>query len=168
MIKISTSLCGGLLILGLYSCSMIKAYKAVQSATLNQKNFNVEMPIDYPVSHIVLHVGLNGSKNNYEFVFDTGAGGTVISQNLADKLGLKVVSTLSVKDGQGITTQKKVVMIPELDVSGLKFYNVGAIVSDYGPSSAINCIAKDGIIGVNIISKCNWTVNYERQTLTAT
>ncbi len=153
---------------GLFGCKMIKAVKTVQSATLKQKNFNVTIPVDYPLSHIVLNVGINGSAKKYEFIFDTGAGGTVISQKLADMLGLKVVSSIKVTDGQGTANEKKIVLIPELDINELKFYNVGAIVTDYGQNSAISCLASDGIIGVNVISKCNWTMDYKEQKLTAT
>ena len=39
---------------------------------------------------------------------------------------------------------------------------------DFGPKAAFNCVAKDGIIGANVISKCNWKVDFGEQTLTAT
>ncbi len=168
MIKTNTYFLAILLMTGLCGCKMMKIVKTIQSATLNQKQFNIAMPFDYPVSHILLHIGVNGSPQKYEFIFDSGAGITVISQTLADNLGLKTVNTIPVKDGQGTTVQKKLVIIPELDLNGLKFYNVGAVVSDFGPNSAINCLGKDGIIGVNVISKCNWTVDFPLQTLTAT
>jgi len=159
----------GFLLLIFEGCSTIKAIKILNSATLyNPKNFSYTIPFDRKFTLIHLQASINGSQKKADFIFDTGAGVTVISKHFADSLNLPIQSTFSVKDVHGNISKNNVVLIPSLEVNGLVFKNVGAVVAEFGPNSALNCIGKDGIIGVNIISKCNWIVDYEKNTFKAT
>ena len=149
-------------------CEQIKSVRTLGSSEFTAKNFKTEIPFETRLGLIAIKVGLNGSKDDYDFVFDTGAGASMISKRVADSLKLEKKGEINVSDALGHTTKNVVVAIKELDINGLKFYNWGAIVSDVGKYSPIKCVGKDGIIGVNILADCNWVVNYDKKTLTAT
>jgi|GEM_PF-5761138 len=152
----------------LSGCTAVKSVVTFSLITFKAKNFKTEIPFNQLYSLIQLKAGLNGSNDRYDFVFDTGAGATAISKKIADSLKLKKIGEITVRDALGNKKVNDVVRIPELDMNGLKFYDLGAVVEEFGKYSPVNCIGKDGIIGVNIISCCNWTIDYQNKKLTAT
>jgi hypothetical protein len=152
----------------LTDCKTISNVIVLGKSTFNAKNFKNEIPFESRVGLIAIKIGLNGSKDDYDFVFDSGAGASVISKRVADSLKLEVKGQIKVGDALGNVSTNDVVLIKELDINGLKFYNWGAVVSEFGKFSPINCVGKDGIIGVNIMANCNWIVNYDKNTLIAT
>ena len=149
-------------------CNLLKMLKTIQSGKVNERHFRHIIPFERKFILIDVKAGLDHSGGKYNFIFDSGAGVSVISRKLADSLGLHIVSHMRITDSHGTKSKYDLVIIPEMDLNGLTFYNVGAVIADFGPYSAINCIGKDGIIGSNIIAKCNWTVDFENQTFTAT
>ena len=141
--------------------------RILRSATFQEKHYEQIIPFERKFKFINVKVGINGNPHKFDFMFDSGADGSVISKRIADSLGLKTVGIIHLRDLHK-TSDKSLVIIPELDINGLKFYNIGAVVVDFGPNMAFNCVAQDGIIGANVISKCNWMVDFGEQILTAT
>ena len=150
----------------LSDCKTIKIMKVLTHTTFSEKHFKKEIPFQRIARLIAVKAGLNGGLDKYDFIFDTGAGTTVISKKIADSLVLKKVGKLNVKDSRGNSQVYELVLVKELDMNGLKFYNFGAVIADFGKNSILGCI--DGIIGVNLIAVCNWTVDYQNNTITAT
>jgi hypothetical protein len=143
-------------------CSAVKTLrvvKALRGGSSGQKDFHVVFPYTEKLGLRTLPVKLNGSNTTYSFIFDTGAGATVISGTLAKELNLKKVGSIGVTDALGQSHKQDVVMIEELHVGGLVFHHIGAVVMDYDTLSVIPCIGKDGILGINVISLANWTVD---------
>jgi len=152
----------------LSECKPLKNAQTSSKGDLVQKKFKTEIPFERASQLIKINVGLNSSKEKHDFIFDTGAGTTVVSKKLADLLGLKKISDITVKDALGNASQQDIVNIDSLDINGHKFYNINAVVVEFGKYSPVNCLGTDGIIGANVLSKCNWTVDYQRKILTAT
>jgi hypothetical protein len=152
----------------LTDCKTIRGLATLSTVNFSEKNFKTVIPFETRSDLIRIKVGLNGSADKYNFVFDTGAGGSVISKKLADSLHLEVKGEISVNDALGNNSKLQVVRIRELDINGIKYFDLGAVVSNFEQNPALKCIAGDGIIGVNIITNCNWIVDYQKKTITAT
>ncbi len=109
-------------------------------------------------------------KNNrtYRFLWDTGAAATVINREVANELGLKTISSMKVVDSRKTSRRQGIVNLGKVEIAGVKFKNIAAFVIDFPEESVISCYADGGIIGANIISRCNWTIDYQTQQLTFT
>jgi predicted aspartyl protease len=144
------------------SCSAIKTlriFKSLHSGSVTQKDFHVIIPYTEKLGLRALPVKLNGSETTYSFIFDTGAGATVVSDKLVKELNLKKIGAIQVTDSRGQGRKQEFVVIEELNIGGIIFHNIGAVVMDYDSLSVIPCIGKDGILGINAISLASWTVD---------
>lgn len=54
-------------------------------------------------------------------------------------------------------------VIDELNIGGVIFHNIGAVVMAYDSVSIIPCVGRDGILGINAISLVSWTVDNARK-----
>src|SRR5262249_25802978 len=67
-----------------------------------------EMPLTLYGNKPVVEVKING-QGPYSFFLDTGAGGTVLDQSLADELKLQIVGTMKIgdpADPQGVEAKR--------------------------------------------------------------
>lgn len=108
---------------------------------------------------------VNVSLGNKEYVFliDTGAP-TVISTEIYDFLNLKPKFTQNVTDSNNKKSKQIFTTIPEMNVQGVNFYNIGCIVLDL-KEQEFKCYGVDGIIGANQMAKAHWLFNYKEQTV---
>jgi predicted aspartyl protease len=115
---------------------------------------------------ILLETMVNG-KGPFRFVLDTGAGGTIISPELAKKLDIKSEKRdgeRAVGAGGNLDIQfgsLKSLAIGETQVKNL---NVG-IMDLTGISKAIETDI-DGIVGYNFLTKFRVTIDYPKSTVT--
>jgi len=103
----------------------------------------------------------------YRFIFDTGAQTTVISKELSELPAFKRKGGISVKDAQQHTDKLLVGAISEMDMGGIKYTNVGTIVNDFNQNEQFRCLGIDGILGMNVIALNNWTIDYDKMTITS-
>jgi predicted aspartyl protease len=100
---------------------------------------------------------------SFEAVFDTGAGKTVISENLANYLGLNNLPaidkpTLSTASG---SIKAKVVLAPVIRLFGQEFRNIEVAIVKL-PSN----IMVSGLIGINLMYLMNdFCINFKTKTI---
>lgn len=147
-----------LLLLLLSSCGLI------QSTALRHK-YEVSMstdpvldtiPVVRKLNLMVVPVYINGHPEPLQFIFDTGANVTVVSQRTADRIGLQSDKTLRVGDSQGQSSRIPLVEIDSLRLGNGIYHEIRTVLVDFPEGSVIDCIAPDGILGYSIIRKLQW------------
>lgn len=97
-----------------------------------------------------------------DFIVDTGAGNTVISGNLAKKLGISInrCDEVLCQVADGRTVRGKQVNIREVRVGGAKVYNVRAVVLDSGDMGN-----SPGLLGMSFLDNFIFKVDSEKELL---
>lgn len=147
------------------SCNMVKHIYYLNRAEANKANFYAEIPFVERYGLIVVKAGINGSKKNYEFIFDTGATMSIISKELMNKYGIEKCYSYSIRDSHNNTSKHDYVLIEHLGAGGIHFNEVLAGVIAYPKESGIRCIAADGIIGANVMNGYYWKVDYRKNKI---
>ncbi|MDR2286466.1 MAG: retroviral-like aspartic protease family protein [Prevotellaceae bacterium] len=110
-----------------------------------QTNYYIEIPYQNINRKIVIEVILNGKTR--KFLVDTGAPLT-ITENLFKEMKLPVLRNESLKDANGIEDSAKVVSLSGLNIGGVIFNAVPAIVKN---TDFFSCWGIDGVIGSNLL-----------------
>lgn len=149
-----------------FSCNLIKSAHTLALAHINTLNGKAVIPYEKYLSLIIINISIKGKP--YRFIFDTGAGATVISTELAKETGFKQSGSISVSDVQK-TSQKLIVgMVDTMRAGNIIYANVGVLVNDFTKNPTLSCIGIDGILGINMIRQNNWVIDYEHTQLVAT
>lgn len=101
-------------------------------------------------------------KVNVELIVDTGATDTVISSNLAKKLGISLNKGRNVlcQVADGRTVNARQINIREVRVGGARVYNVQAVVLDSGELGE-----NPGLLGMSFLNNFVFQVDAEKQLL---
>lgn len=154
-----------ILIFGLSSCSYFKNVGLLTGVEIKREDYVQTLPFEWRKDLIVVKAYLNDDTTAREFIFDTGAFNSKVEAQLAESLGLEVVTEKENSTAQGITRKIEVVRVDSLRLGETVVYDVGAGKVNYGKTSASPCIAGSGIIGANIIKLAHWKIDYEKQLL---
>ena len=149
----------------LSGCSTMKAFKYIKSGTVSRSAFKTEVAFEMRFGLIILKVMIHGKE--YSFILDTGAP-TVISNELAQELGIKPAGKGKARDSQGASSSLGFAAIDSIGIGDLQFLNTGAAIADLHQSSEIACFHVDGLIGANLMRKAVWQFDYERHIITIT
>ena len=141
--------------------------RLIQRASVQTKSFKQTIPCETSKRLLIVNMKLPNNRT-YRFIWDTGADATVISQKLANELGLKAATQMIVVGARKKEQKQDIVNLKQVEIGSVKFKNIAAFVIDFPEESAISCVADGGIIGANLISKCNWIIDYEKRQLTLT
>jgi predicted aspartyl protease len=158
-----------LLILGISSCSFVggNSYSSLREKSgLASSSFNKEQAFRFDLHIITIPVEINGK--TYEFIFDTGAGNTIVSRQVAQELGLETKTSIHTRDSKNNKQMMDVTLIDTISIAGVNFSNISANIVDWPDFSAVECLGKDGLIGNNLIRHCNWIVDYDKKVLKLT
>lgn len=147
------------------SCSYYKNVRLLTGGSLRRKDFVQEIPFKYRKGIIVIEAKINGDTTSREFIFDTGAFNSKIVKELANSLGLATVTTKENSTAQGNICTIEVARIDSIRLGETTFYNIGAGKLEYAQGSASPCIARDGLIGANLIKLAHWQIDYARQVI---
>jgi predicted aspartyl protease len=141
-------------------------HKIVSQGKIQNADFTSSVPFDYKMNGIiVLKVKINGSDEEYEFIYDTGASVSMISREMADALDIKRSTRSTTIDSQKNKKKNDFVVLNDVTIGNVTFSEIAAGIIDYPKESIFRCIAKDGIIGANIIRKANWQVDFHNNIL---
>ncbi|MBS1646741.1 MAG: clan AA aspartic protease [Bacteroidetes bacterium] len=122
------------------------------------------LPYEDVFRTIVLTVKIKGQP--YRFIFDTGAGGTVISKELAKALNLETEGGIATSDAHGIVQKLSVGYIDTMFLGKIAYTHVGVLVSDFNKGAIFSCFKNiDGILGTNVIKLNNWQINFDSATV---
>lgn len=109
---------------------------------------------------------------NMYYILDTGISHTALSQTLFNgqrAMALEHTATAEYVDLHGRSQPVLVGTLPEFSLGGYSFNNARVIVTDFS-----HLIAREnqhvigGVIGMDIIKRCNWIINYHDKTITLT
>ena len=150
------ALAGAILIPGLSPMPCVKAQ--LNESTRNE-GLLAEIPFQLYGNVIVMELSVDES-TPLNFIFDTGAGGTIISASTADSLGIVGDETVSRQGGTGMASvelsTKHIV-----DVGDLSFLSVTLGIAELGHIEKRLGMQIDGAIGWEVLSQYAVRVNYD-------
>ncbi|WP_027672305.1 aspartyl protease family protein [Rheinheimera baltica] len=121
------------------------------------------LTFDYKKDLIIVQATV-GAKPG-QFLLDTAAFDSKIERSFATALSLNPVTTKKVTTAQGVDGEVSVTQIPEFVLGQAKFTKTSAGILTFGDTSATQCIAPQGLIGANLMSRGYWKIDYQAQTL---
>lgn len=110
-------------------------------------------------------ININGIERN--FIFDTGAH-TIIDKNLLPQITYHKLGKTKTFDSNHQKKFLQTIQIESLSIGQIPFYNVVATTTELQRLSDLNCINIAGIIGVNIMNKGVWQIDYSKKTIVFT
>jgi tetratricopeptide (TPR) repeat protein len=110
----------------------------------------------------ILRVRVNGNKNEFRFVLDSGSGMSVLSEETAKRLNLRPVAQGGLARAVGGGGKFGIVygFLSSLEIGDVKVESVPVYIRRFYDDR----IPVDGYIGLSIISKFIATVDYEQRT----
>lgn len=140
----------------------IKTVLILRKGSVEQKDYNVEIPFEYNVGLIFIDVIIEG--NTYKFLLDSGSS-NVISTDLAKKLNLQSKSISALEDSQSASSEYNFTTIKKIQIGGLSYLDTGAAILDLNDSDDIACLNIHGLIGANLMKKSIWKIDYQSKTI---
>lgn len=112
----------------------------------------------------VLRVRINGSKETLRFVLDTGSGMSVLSEETAQRLGIKAVARGGLARAVGGGGRFEIVygFLSSMDLGDVRVSNVPVYIRKFYSSGT----PVDGYIGLSVISKYITTIDYASRNFT--
>ena len=146
------------LIISLTSLSLFGTANAQRKETA-QKNFVIDLPMQFRGSMPVIEVNVNG-KGKFLFAIDTGAQGLArADSSLVERLQLKPINQGVVGDGSGRNSRKvDIIQFETLAVGNLKFRNIQALTRNY--NTVPSYLKIDGILGFDLFANHLLTLDY--------
>lgn len=121
------------------------------------------VPFRAPDSRPTLDVRINGNKKPLSFILDTGSGMSVISEDTAKRLGVRIVARGGHARGVGGAGQFEIVygFLESIEIGGVRVNNVPVYVRKFFANPEI-----EGYIGLSVISKFAAVTDYRAGTFT--
>jgi predicted aspartyl protease/Tfp pilus assembly protein PilF len=118
----------------------------------------VQVPFDLVNSRPIIPVRLNGSKKILRFVVDTGSGMCVVSNEVAEKIGVKAVARGGLARAVGGGGRFEIVygFLDTLQIGDAKISNVPVYIREFNNKQE----QVDGYIGLSVLSHFLSTVDY--------
>jgi len=154
-----------LCLLSFSSCGILSAFKiqkAKQNEHIGTSQFYLELPFDMVNGLIVIPINISGTKRN--FIFDTGAH-TIIDQSLLSQISHQALGRTKTFDSNGQKKFLQTIQIDELHVGQVPFYNIVATTTDLQLLSNLNCLNISGIMGINLMNKGVWQIDYSKRLI---
>ncbi len=127
------------------------------------QNFEEVIQVEEMLGLLIVPVTINGKE--YRFLYDTGAP-LSLSDELQEEFRFKKVSQTVMTDSDGNKKVLPFVRIDSISLGSVPFYNQTAFVGDFKAHPILGCMKLDGIVGSNMMRFCNWTINYQEETIT--
>jgi predicted aspartyl protease len=119
------------------------------------------VPLDVRVDHIFADVEIDGAR--FSFVVDTGAGVTVLSYRLKEKLGLEGVGKV-LAQGVGGAQECEFVRVPELRIGDVALLGQQVVAMDFTEIEA-RLQGVDGILGMDFLTRFVVKLDYLRREM---
>ena len=123
----------------------------------------VTVHFEYEKDLIIVRANIGGESGL--FLLDTAAFDSKIERSFAQSLNLSPLTTKKVTTAQGVDGEVSVTQIPEFALGQARFTKTSAGLLAFGDTSATQCIAPQGLIGANLMSRGYWKIDYQAQTL---
>ncbi len=133
-----------------------------QGRIISSSDDPISLDITIERNLIIVPVEIDGK--SYRFLFDSGAP-LVVSKELSESLGMKVLKRSNVRDSQGKINKQNYVRIESLSMGGEEFQGFTAIEADLRFSPLLRCMNFDGVLGANLMQYRYWEINSADSTL---
>jgi hypothetical protein len=120
------------------------------------------VPFEYIMEHLFIPVNVGGKERLW--IFDTGAGVSVIDSAFAVSLGLKLEGNI-VGQGSGGTKSFSFVKMPPFSVKGIQFDEQTVATLDFQKMLSMTGWEATGILGYDFISRFVIKVDYANRTM---
>ncbi|MEQ8702595.1 MAG: aspartyl protease family protein [Phaeodactylibacter sp.] len=137
-----------------YACTPSVNQKIYQAGSPALTIFQDTLPFELREGFMVVRARLNDRTMPLDFIWDSGAPVSTISQATREYLGLPK----SIKPGT-------LARLDSLRLSNVSFPSVPVEIIDYDGYAAPKCIAEAGVIGANLIRHCNWYIDFDQQLI---
>lgn len=134
------------------------------TATLSPSNAKVKFRLTGGAQPLILlPVEVNG-EGPFEFILDTGAGTSLLSSELGQKLGIKILGS---KEGQsaGGAVSVSLAKVRSLAVASAKLDNVDVGLVDLSPIGKAIGAKVDGDLGYNFLKHFRVTLDYRKNEI---
>lgn len=144
----------------------IDAAEKIDNPSILSKNIKDSLMPIWNNNRILVTVMIQGK--SYLFVFDTGAGITVISKELQRELNLKTSdSSLIVNDALLRKSLTHTYIIDSLFLNNTPLTNISTITANLSSFSNMACQKIDGILGFNAMENLIWDINVSNKHIAA-
>jgi hypothetical protein len=116
---------------------------------------------------IQLNAQLGSASPAARFVLDSGAPMT-IAPALAASLSLAPLAETELAGPESGHLGVPVTRIPELQVAGVAFRDVGAVVDWVEPPNELACLSLDGLMGASLLQTAIWQIDFKTKQITVT
>jgi tetratricopeptide (TPR) repeat protein len=123
---------------------------------------STKLSVDIPDNRAIMDVKLNGRKEPFRFVLDTGSGISVISEQTAERIGVKPIARGGLARAVGGGGKFEIVygFLETIDIGDVRVSNVPVYIRRfYGTEHPV-----DGYIGLAVINKYLATLDYGAKT----
>lgn len=127
--------------------------------------FTDSIPFEWKFKSIVVQIEVPGAGRKWDMIFDTGASYTVLNQTNTQLDRIEEVASVSIGDTHGNRQKTPIVMIDSVRIGHTDFAQHAAVSVPYDEHNLLRCIAADGILGANLMKKCHWMIDYDRQMI---
>jgi predicted aspartyl protease len=122
--------------------------------------------LGHPTKPLVLLPTFINGQGPFEFALDTGSSTTVVSPELAHRLGIETVAIPDVTAGGGHTIKASAGRVGSLAISGATVRDLPVMVADFlNMLSQVVGAKLDGVAGYNLIKRFRVTIDYPNGSL---
>lgn len=133
-------------------------------AKLNEQR--IEVPMDTSMRRPVIELTIN-DQGPFRFVVDSGAGGTVLDDDLAKKLDLRTIGKALTGDVSGQAPKEMpLVAVDRIGIGSALFTDSIAVIGDLDAVWIDQQNGPDGVLAFGTFADCLVTLDYPNQKLT--
>lgn len=140
------------------------AEELLSGASTVQTDFTVSTGFRLTQNTIQLDTLLGEASRN-TFIVDSGAPMTIGSP-LAQALGLDPLANIELAGPEGGHREVPVVRIPRIEIGGLGFHDVGAVVDWVEPPDTLACLSRAGLMGASLLQTAIWQIDFQSRQIT--
>lgn len=120
---------------------------------------------DDTAGYIFIDARINGGQKRHRFLVDTGAGTSALSPALVEGLGLRPAGWVKAIGAEGQSQAVPTVRLDQLEIAGVTFEEVGAIVVSLSALERSACLEVAGVIGMNLLRHGLLEIDYAARVL---
>ncbi len=144
------------------ACTLaVVAWVLVSGSTRSSTETNAEVPFELYQHHLVVTKGSVGGLNGRNLLIDTGTIPSMVDTRIARKLNLHPEPSILVAFGQQVRMQSAT-----LDGFRIGSLQSGPVSAGVGDLSFLQGIRIDAIVGLDVLARTNFGIDYRTRTLT--
>jgi len=142
-----------------------RAKGTLDSCRPAEGQFRGSIPFEFPNEVIVIRVRVDGDSVARDFLLDTGAP-TMLSRSFLDRVRPRHrVTKITGMRGAEAIAKEGLLRLHGIEIGGVRFRDVGALVLDDARMGAFNCLSPNGVIGYNVLKTGAWQIDYPARTI---